>query len=191
MKQKEDDHTKEPTIANSDTFLNEKLTLDSLGYAFHTGNRPDIKKYWGNVLQNRKKILDFLFTLKGNKNSSGWYWTDLKASKLRIREYHIPNFEDAALFLICAIHYEDIAFASSRYMYYNDILNINLKGEFKNEDFASQNIDMIKLWDATVNWYKSGSKNRPFGNLPIYWPGETGGKISRENIVKSKWYFRG
>ena len=170
-------------------FISEKLLLDSLSNSFRTLNRDEVNKIWNNILIQKNAIIEYLYTFQNKNESSNWYWIDLKSSRLAVREYHIPDQETAALFLITAIYYNDISFASSRYLYNDTIVKISSDGSISDESLASKNIDKKNLWKLI---FENKNKNiRPFGKSTIFWVGEKGGKIDRTNFKKSFWYFYG
>jgi hypothetical protein len=179
-----------PTKLNIDSVIVEKndriiSLFDSLSYSFERGNRQNIEIYWDLVIKNKDSALNYLETFRGKKNNSQWYWIDLKSSRFVVRHYSTVSEEVAALFLTCAIYYNDISFAHSRILYDNAVLNLNAKSAadaINNYRKAKESVNIDTLWNLVDAWKKNHCVGRPFGNSNVFWVCENGGKITRENV---------
>lgn len=164
--------------------------LDSLSEAMLGNNKIMAQTVWLQILNHKDSVVEYLLSFRGKKEVSKWYWRDLKSSKAFARNYSHPSEELSALFLICAIYYEDLSFAKSRYLYDDNILRIDKNGQFENME-KCENVDIDKIWDSVIKWNSNRSIGRPFYETQVFWICEEGGKIDRKNVVKTKWHFHG
>jgi len=169
--------------------------INKLSYYCYYSKSDSANLLLNNLLSEDSLFIEHLITrYKGDKTFSlHTFWGDLSQNdwKYKINSYSVPNNEQVALFIICAISYKDYFFAFDRYIYIDNCINIKKDSlysfsEYSNCVLNSRDINFDEIWELIIKWKKDGMKGRPFGNSSYYWLGEKGGKLTRFNVKMNK-----
>lgn len=163
-------------------FLFEKLSL-----CFANNDKKGVQKIWDSIIIKKFQAVKYLTTFKDSLSTSRWYWYPIKSYKLMSRSVTFPTQENAALFYIYAIIFEDISFAYSRNIYNNSYVNLNFsedKNYIEEIKLAYKMVDLKLIWRRVDTCYNNSLSPNTLKLRNEFWVGEKAGKMSIFNIER-------
>ena len=160
---------------------------------------------WDKINEYPKKYIEYLISFRYDSTRIGLNGKRITLYYNGISYYHSYGYHHnnsiCAAYLICAIYYNNYAFASDKILYNNEAIIYNQdKGRYYKYDISKDYIKNIKksitsskeeqelAWKLIIDWWKENKHKsieeirkgeRPFGNSSLYWIGEEGGKVNK------------